>query len=274
MERIRVEEYGSGPGPVFVLHGGPGAPGSAGPLARALAKHFQVFEPWQRRSGEVPLSVSRHIEDLMTEIESRAPRSSVALVGESWGAMLALAFAAEHPSRVRAIALVGCGTFDLRARAELLANLKARTTPELEAAMHDLEAKEPDPEARFAAGHRLQDRLYTYARDADAGDGVREADLAGHVESWNDMILLQEEGVYPAAFSRIDCPTAMFHGDYDPHPGPRIRESLEPHLPQLEYVEFERCGHDPLVERHARVRYLETLGDWLATQLAGASGSD
>jgi pimeloyl-ACP methyl ester carboxylesterase len=34
------------------------------------------------------------------------------IVGESWGAMLALAYASAYPETTAAIVLVGCGTFD------------------------------------------------------------------------------------------------------------------------------------------------------------------
>ncbi len=45
MDPIRTLEHGEGPGPVFVLHGGPGAPGSAAPLARALANCATFYIP-------------------------------------------------------------------------------------------------------------------------------------------------------------------------------------------------------------------------------------
>ena len=62
------------------------------------------------------------------------------------------------------------------------------------------------------------------------------------------MLRQQEEGVYPAAFAAIHEPVIMLHGDYDSHPGSMIRASLEPHLPQLEYREWKRCGHYPWIE--------------------------
>jgi len=276
MEPIQVAEHGHGRGPVFVLHGGPGAAGSAAPLARALGAHFHVFEPWQREGGAGASSVERHIDDLAQAIEMRCEAQPVALVGESWGAMLSLAFAAQHPGRVLAIALVGCGTFDPKARAHLGATLAQRTTAQLQAALHALEESEADPAARFEAAHRLRAPLYTYARDPEAETPPRlRFDLPGHLESWNDMVRLQEAGVYPAAFSRVSCPVLMLHGDFDPHPGALIRDGLTPHLPQLEYREFERCGHDPLAERHARAPFLAKLGAWLAKQWeAGREGID
>jgi pimeloyl-ACP methyl ester carboxylesterase len=101
---------------VLVLHGGPGAPGSAGGLARGLADGFRVLEPFQRRSGGEPLTVARHVEDLRELVESR-PEERPAIVGHSWGAMLALAFAAAHPELAGPLVPVGCGTFDPVARA-------------------------------------------------------------------------------------------------------------------------------------------------------------
>lgn len=72
---------------VLVLHGGPGAPGSAAGLARALAGTFHVIEPLQRRSGGPSLTVARHVADL-AQVVARCEEPP-ALVGHSWGAMLA-----------------------------------------------------------------------------------------------------------------------------------------------------------------------------------------
>ena len=74
---------------------------------------------------------------------------------------------------------------------------------------------------------------------------------------------LQEESVYPAAFAAIDAPVLMLHGTVDPHPGRMIRASLEPHLPQLEYHEWERCGHYPWLEKAAREEFFAVLREWL-----------
>lgn len=101
-ERIYVRRHASGTDQVVVLHGGPGAQGSMEGLAHELASDFSVFEPWQRRAGTVPLTVSRHVEDLA---EVAPPRS--AIVGHSWGAMLGLSFATRYPDRVSRLVLVG-----------------------------------------------------------------------------------------------------------------------------------------------------------------------
>src|SRR5262249_27313959 len=64
VEPIEVRTYAGRDGPVVMLHGGPGAPGAMAGLATTLAPEFEVWEPLQRRSGEVELTVDRHVADL------------------------------------------------------------------------------------------------------------------------------------------------------------------------------------------------------------------
>lgn len=230
-------------------------------LARALADPLHVLEPWQRLSSDVPLSVAQHVEDLANVISREVPGERPALVGESWGAMLALAFACAYPDRVRALALVGCGTFDANARARLESTLRERTTPELRERLNELAARVRDESERAALAHALSDPLYTYRRAVE--EPVTELDLKGHTETWSDMVRLQQAGVYPAAFTTITCPVLMLHGSYDPHPGEQIRDGLLEFVPHLEYTELDRCGHSPWIEEHARDRFLSILRSWL-----------
>ena len=48
-----------------------------------------------------------------------------------------------------------------------------------------------------------------------------------------------------------------------------IRAGLEPYLPQLEYREWERCGHSPWVEKFVRAEFFAVLREWLARHLTG-----
>ena len=219
---------------MIVLHGGPGAPGHMAPVALGLADTFRVLEPFERASGAEPLTVSLHIADLHALILERLPGELPALVGSSWGAMLALAYAAAHPETAGPLVLIGCGTFDLAARARLRAILEERKSG----------------------------AVYSYDPVTD-DDGTDAFDERGHHETWNDMLRLQSEGVYPAAFAAIRSPVLMLHGAFDPHPGRMIRASLEPYLPRLEYREWERCGHYPWLERSVREEFFDVLREWL-----------
>ena len=73
---------------------------------------------------------SNFAADVAAVIEALGLRRPV-VVGHSWGAMLALAYAAAHPGRATAIALIGCGTFDLAARDRMRSNREERTDDNL-----------------------------------------------------------------------------------------------------------------------------------------------
>jgi len=72
---------------------------------------------------------------------------------------------------------------------------------------------------------------------------------------------------------REAAPVLMLHGAVDPHPGQMIRANLEPHLPQLEYLEWQRCGHYPWLERAVRGEFFAVLHEWLARQLGHPRGA-
>jgi pimeloyl-ACP methyl ester carboxylesterase len=258
---IELREYGEGRDMVVLLHGGPGAPGHMAPVARDIAG-YRVLEPLQRGSGAVPLSVQTHIDDLHEVICSPPGNGQpVHLVGSSWGAMLALAYTADHPAHVRSIVLVGCGTFDEATRASFKRNLDTRLDAATKNRLQQLDAEIADRDQRLRARAGLLMRAYMH--DPITSDmGIEQADARANEETWRDMLRLQAAGVYPAAFRRITAPVLMLHGVEDPHPGPAIHASLLPFLPQIEYHEFSRCGHYPWFERHARDEFFQVLLEW------------
>jgi pimeloyl-ACP methyl ester carboxylesterase len=184
--------------------------------------------------------------------------------------MLALAYAAAHPCLVTALALIGCGTFDPVARDRFRATCDQRMDNSLRRRLERLPEQEPDPDDRLRAQGNLILPLYSY--DLLTEDlRVEACDARAHEETWQDMVRLQEEGEYPAAFSAINAPVIMLHGAVDPHPGLMIRASLEPHLPQLEYREWGPCGHYPWLERAVRDEFLRALRQWLNEQFPAST---
>jgi pimeloyl-ACP methyl ester carboxylesterase len=64
-----------------------------------------------RHLGESSLSVEQQVEVLHAVVEHVAPERQVALIGGSWGAIVAAAFASAHPTRVSRLVL---GSFQTR----------------------------------------------------------------------------------------------------------------------------------------------------------------
>ena len=241
---MHTRKYGNSEHSVVVLHGGPAAWGDVAPVAQGLSDSFTAIEPWQRGSAEEPLTVARHIEDLhdlIGEIDSDSPP---ALVGHSWGAMLALCYAAAYPHTAEPIVLVGCGTFDLASRARMKDILRERADRQLPGDVY--ERVEPWPDKKE----------------------YEPLDVRAHRQTWDDMMRLQSDGTYPAAFAAIESDVLMLHGSYDPHPGPMIYASLRPFIRRLEYRELDRCGHSPWLERFARDEFFSTLKAWLLARIS------
>ncbi len=262
MTDLIVREYGIGTETVIVLHGGPAAAGDVAPLARELGKQWRVLEPFQRGSGGHPLNVATHVQDLNELIRVRCGGCHLVLAGHSWGAMLALAYAAEHPTVSAGLVLIGCGTFSVAARAEFEARLEARLTPQDRSYLDDLRQTEASADRRQAAVGRLMTQVYGYDIEG-VDEDMAVVDAAAHDQTWADMMRLQHDGTYPAAFAAISVPVLMLHGEHDPHPGRLIREDLRKYVPLLEYQEFPKCGHSPWLERQARRAFLDTMEAWL-----------
>lgn len=259
---IEVRQYGDSSPSVILLHGGPAAPGYMKPVALELAEQFRLLEPFQRGSSSKPLTVAQHVQDLQDVIVKYCDSEKPLLVGHSWGAMLALAFAAEHPDTAKAIVLVGCGTFDAASREQMEAVRKKRMDAEFCKRMEQLPQKYSSPDVRLAVMGRLYQQLDSVDL-IEVKNHLNQCDAKAHQQTWTDMLRLQNEGVYPKAFTSIDCPVLMLHGNDDPHPGEMIRDNLKPFLPQLEYHAWTNCGHYPWLEKAARIEFYTKLTDWL-----------
>ena len=90
------------------MHGGPGAPGTAGGLALGLSQFCGVLEPLQSR-----LSLRELLDELTAQLQEFLPAPCV-LIGHSFGAWLCAMLTAEQPELIRKLILVGCGPLERR----------------------------------------------------------------------------------------------------------------------------------------------------------------
>jgi pimeloyl-ACP methyl ester carboxylesterase len=226
-------------------------------LARSLCSRFRILEPLQRAGGDVPLTVDRHVADLHDVLRDPLKEGLVRLAGHSWGAMLALTYAARYPSEIDRVILIGCGTFDVQARKAYQSHLEQRMDPEDKRRVLHLEAlmaEEKDRKRRneyFAEFGELFYRIQSFDPLANDPEEVLPCDEQGFSETWADALSLQEQGVQPAEFASIQALVTMIHGSEDPHPGSMIHESLAGIISNLRYLELPRCGHKPWAERQA-----------------------
>lgn len=128
--RYNVDEHGSGPEAVLLLHGFTGSSASWAPIIDRMAERYRVIAPDLIGHGatEAPEDVShygieRAANDLIALLDEPS-LTAVHWVGYSMGARLALHAALRHPSRVRTLTLES-GSPGLAAQAEREARVTA-----------------------------------------------------------------------------------------------------------------------------------------------------
>ena len=258
-----MRAYGTQGPTLILLHGGPGAAGYMAPVARRLADRFQVVEPLQRKGDpDAPLTVARHIADLQAVIDTVSPSEKPILIGHSWGAMLSLAWAAEHPDRAAGLVLIGCGTFEPASRERMEAIRRRRLRRHVFKRLQARIAALDDPDERLKVQGKLMMQVDSH-RLGHVDDEVVYYDALGHEQTWRDMVRLLKAGVFPPAFRAIRVPVLMLHGTDDPHPGTMIRDTLKTCLPQLVYHEWTHCGHYPWLEKDVGENFYVVLRDRL-----------
>jgi pimeloyl-ACP methyl ester carboxylesterase len=208
--------------------------------ARHFARHdrnaLAVDLPGHGRSGGAPLCSVEAIADWLVAVLDATGLPRAAIAGHSLGSLAALAAAARHPGRVRAIALVGTA---------LPMTVSARL---LEAARDDRHeaidmltrwgysdaAREDGPPAPGNPLREAGQRLLEQARP-----GVIHTDL----RACNDYIA----GLEHAAAVR--CPALLLLGERDRLTPPQAARELAETLPNAETVVLEGAGHAMLAEQ-------------------------
>lgn len=207
---------------------------------RYFARHdrnvLAVDLPGHGRSGGPPLQSVEAIADWLASMLDAARLDEAAIVGHSLGSLAAIAAAARHPGRVRAIALVG-STLPMPVSGALLEEAKNDRHTAIDMLTYWGYSKSaqlggnPTPgNWMLGAGRRLMER---------ARPGVLHADLAA--------CNAYTKGLEDAATVR--CPALLILGERDRLTPARSAAALARTLPNAETVILEGCGHAMLAER-------------------------
>lgn len=113
-EEIRIHglDFGGEGRTLICLHGVTGNAWNWSAVAQGLLGYRRVLALDLRGYGESQWSSAQryatadHVADLACMIESQQPQAPVDLVGSSWGALIALQYAAEHADAVRRLAVI------------------------------------------------------------------------------------------------------------------------------------------------------------------------
>ena len=255
---MTVRVHGKKPYRAAVVHGGPGAIGSAAGLAKGLAEYCGVMEPLQSE-----YTVSRQIEELKGQITSFNGGSPLVLIGHSWGAWLCAMTAAKYPELASKLILVDSGPLTEQHVPQIEMRRLSHFTDGEKKRYHTLLAELEQKDS--AAKDRLLEQLGalcgkadTYRETALPGDAVT---LDGEMYSrvFPEAAEIRKTGQLLRLFDRIQCPLCIIHGEHDTHPPDGVTGPLSDRRIGYRFHLLSKCGHTPWREEYARAHFFKIL---------------
>jgi proline iminopeptidase len=249
---IFVRRIGEGH-PVVVLHGGPGADHEyLRPGFDALAHGRQLIYYDQRGGGrspvarDVPVGWTEHVADLEA-LRELWGLDRLTIAGYSWGGLLALLYALEHPDRVARLALVSPAPTWRAARDRFEQAFSQRNLDpvfqEERRVLRESGLRERDPAA-------FQQRIFELSVAPYFHDPARARELTPfrvvgrtQQEVWAS---LGDFDLRPRLPRLSGIPSLVLHGESDPIPIDAAATTAE--LIGAAFHRLPRCGHVPYVE--------------------------
>jgi proline iminopeptidase len=262
--------------PVLFLHGGPGynSYSFARLMGPRLEKDRRMVYLDQRGCGrsERPWDGHYSLEVLVADLEALRQELGVerwVLLGHSFGATLALEYAARHPQHVAGMVYVSGFSDASSSFATWKRELERLYPGRLEAAAHPEDSSDYTRVMRALRGmdaqsffNQLQFRDAMYLQMQEAVDS--ESGLRNTGELSRTLFSQELLGYRFTAFDRITAPVLVVGGRYDHSVGLESMQALAKALPHATLLEYEQSGHFPYLEEADRFerdvsQFLSTL---------------
>jgi L-proline amide hydrolase len=275
-----VGDLDSTPTPAVICHGGPGAAHDYTEPIAELSRFGRACVLYDQlgcgKSTHLPAAPAEFwspqlFKDELAQLTQHlGVAGRYAVVGQSWGGMLALEHALDHPRGLRAI-VVADSPASMPLWVEEANRLREDLPPEVQETLtrHEAEGTTDDPAYEHAVRVFYDRHLCrvpwpdcverSFAQMADdptvyhTMNGPSEFHCIGSLKNWDITERLPE----------IDTPTLLLSGRYD-EATPHIVEQIHLRIPGAQWELFEQSSHMPHVEEHeaflARVEsFLQTV---------------
>lgn len=262
--QLAYQRFGHGGRQLVFLMGGPGIdPSVAAPLVAYLASENEVIVFHQRGTGasyDAPLkgnvlTVAGAVADL-DGLRRALAREELHLVGQSWGSMLSMAYAAAHRENVASLSLLNPGGPNLRFMRGFSQRVVSKLTPEERAAM--VKAAPATPELlRIELLGDVHDRANVLPLLGTLGPRTANREVFTALTS--DARRNYDVSTSLAGFTK---PTLLLFGDDDPSLA--AKDDLIALFPQARLITLADAGHlgwldQPAAYRDAVLGFTRTL---------------
>jgi len=248
--------------PLFVLHGSGGSHRYFLPYMEPLSDQYQLFFYDQRGTGLSdghPELAANSIDQFVEDLEALRVAfgfEKISLMGHSWGAIIALAYALKYQTHLDHLILVDSIPVDDKFLVEFSTTYQQRFQHLGADEQHELTTtcSRPGEELSRETTDRCmqldaQLRFYDPAK-APVDLTIDENTLknADTVEALmrNSFNKIQHD--IDTQLPTVHIPTLIIHGDFDPIPV-GSSEYLHEQIPESQIVVFTEAGHFPFIEQ-------------------------
>jgi len=247
--------------PVVMLTGGPGFAGEQlRSVAEALGETRRVLLPDQRgtgRSNPGPLVIDAAVYNYAQAVSDlEAVRESIgaetwSLAGHSWGGLLAMLYACEHPERVESIALISPAGVESAFWRHYQQNIFNNLTDAERQGIGDIPLPEDDsPEAlaTYIMGANKAMAPAMLARK-EATDALRAEMTPENFNPTVSLSMQDEMQNYDLRdeLATLAAPVLIIQGDADPV-GRMTADQILDTIPNSTIHVIKQCGHWPMFE--------------------------
>ena len=263
--------------PLLIISGGPGAAHYLYPYFSALqATHRVIYldsfgtGKSDRAKTRAEYTLARHVDEIEGFREALG-LGPINVLGHSYGSLVAQAYALKYPGAARRVILAApfISGEAWQGGNDFVNESIRQHFPEIAARIEALRArglKESDKELADAVGSVPEELLY-YANVTNAGRLNVDFNLEVAFALGGDNTDFQVGGEIAALDFRpklraLRAPLLVLAGRYDRVATPRFTQQFRAHVPQAEFVMFEKSGHNFFLEENAKM--VETLRVFLA----------